>query len=480
MSNDQSLREQAYQAIEKYEGVVRQDPYRQCFHLSPPVGLLNDPNGWIQWKGIYHLYFQWMPFHTGHGAKFWGHYSSRDLVNWTLEPIALTPSEWYDKNGCYSGSAITDQGKLKVFYTGNVKDENGNRETYQCSAESDNGVDFVKNGVEIYLPKGYTAHFRDPKVWKHEDHWYMVVGAQSADHYGCVVLFESADTKEWVFRGNLSHSTREEFGYLGYMWECPDFFSLDGEEVLIFSPQGVEADGIDYNNLYQTGYVIGELDYRQAEYKHGRFVELDRGFEFYAPQTTCDDRGRRLLVGWLGGPDHNEKSQPTHDYHWIHSMTIPRELRLEKGKLIQKPVEELSELRVKQWYDEQIVKSGVYEIERVSEVHIEGESLEGFELTLFSYMQLIYDQDTELLTLKRPDFAGGNLESRSCRLPQGLKQLQLFIDRSSVEIFINGGEEVFTSRMFADPEEQRLELKTSNSTSMNVQAWSLREDAIHI
>lgn len=129
----------------------------------PPVGLLNDPNGLIQWKGIYHVFYQWQPFKTGHGAKFWGHYTSTDLVNWQHEEAALAPSDWFDQNGCYSGSAFIDNGQMHVMYTGNVRDEQGNRETYQCLAVSEDGIHFQKKGVVATLPEGFTAHFRDPR-----------------------------------------------------------------------------------------------------------------------------------------------------------------------------------------------------------------------------------------------------------------------------------------------------------------------------
>lgn len=164
--NQHELIEKANQEVERNREMVESDPYRLRFHLMPPVGLLNDPNGFIQFKGVYHLFYQWNPFETAHGAKFWGHYTSKDFINWEHQPIALAPSEWYEKNGCYSGSAIENDGKMVLFYTGNVKDENGDRETYQCMAVSQDGITFEKKGPVIYLPEGYTAHFRDPKVWK--------------------------------------------------------------------------------------------------------------------------------------------------------------------------------------------------------------------------------------------------------------------------------------------------------------------------
>src|SRR5699024_814478 len=155
----------ALETVEKQQETVSADLYRPTYHIAPPTGLLNDPNGWIQWKGTYHLFYQWMPFKTGHGAKFWNHVTSKNLIDWKQEEMALTPSDWFDKDGCYSGSSIEHEGKLKLFYTGNVKD-NDERATYQCLAVSEDGIHFEKKGVLIELPEGFTTHFRDPKVWE--------------------------------------------------------------------------------------------------------------------------------------------------------------------------------------------------------------------------------------------------------------------------------------------------------------------------
>lgn len=311
----------------------------------PPVGLLNDPNGVIYWKGSYHVFFQWQPFQTGHGAKFWGHYTTQDVVNWKREEIALAPSDWFDKNGCYSGSAVTKDDRLYLFYTGNVRDQDGNRETYQCLAVSDDGLSFEKKGVVARLPEGYTAHFRDPKVWEHEGTWYMVIGAQTENLKGQAVLFASDNLSEWRFLGPITGAGFNGLDEFGYMWECPDLFSLQGSDVLIVSPQGLEADGFRYQNVYQSGYFVGRLDYNKPELKHGEFTELDQGFDFYAPQTLEDDQGRRILFAWMAVPDQDEGSHPTIDYHWIHCMTLPRQLTLSGQKLIQQPLPELKAMR---------------------------------------------------------------------------------------------------------------------------------------
>lgn len=478
-AKDMELREQAYEEIKKHQAQVDSDPYRLNYHIMPPVGLLNDPNGFIHWRGVYHLFYQWMPFKTGHGAKFWGHYSSPDLVNWTHEEIALTPSDWFDKNGCYSGSAIDHNGKLMVFYTGNVKDEQNNRETYQCMAVSEDGLHFEKQGVAATLPEGYTAHFRDPKVWKKEDCWYMIVGAQSLQLDGKAVLFRAQNLKEWEHLGDITGGNTGGLGYFGYMWECPDLFELNGRDVLIVCPQGLEPDGLLYQNVYQAGYFVGTIDYEKAEYSHGDFTELDRGFEFYAPQTTLDAKGRRLLVAWMGVPDQHEDQQPTIAHKWVHAMTIPRQLSLIEGKLYQQPVEELRGLRRNEVvYENVILNNQELRLDQVCgksiELWIQDMAYEehSVEISFRNDVRFIYNPIEKLATLERKSFVHGLTEARHCRV-ESLSSLHIYLDTSSLEIFINGGEEVFTSRIFAYPENESVSFASKGKFQFHVKKWDL-------
>ena len=153
--------------------------WKNKFHIEAEKGLVNDPNGLIFWKGEYHVFFQLNPKSCEHIFKNWGHIKTRDLVNWEKLPIALSPTDWFDKDGCYSGSAIEKDGKLYLMYTGNVKN-NGTRESYQCLAVSEDGINFKKLGPVIHnddIPKGYTRHFRDPKLFKKNGKFYMVIWA---------------------------------------------------------------------------------------------------------------------------------------------------------------------------------------------------------------------------------------------------------------------------------------------------------------
>ncbi|MFN2744680.1 sucrose-6-phosphate hydrolase [Bacillus sp. z60-18] len=474
---DKELREQAIDRVEKYQTVVNQDPYRLHYHIMPPVGLLNDPNGFIHWKGTYHLFYQWMPFKTGHGAKFWGHYASRDLVRWRHEEIALTPSDWYDKNGCYSGSAIVENDLLHVFYTGNVRNDEGDRETYQCLAVSKDGISFEKQGVVARLPKGYTAHFRDPKVWKKNGRWYMVLGAQTERLEGRAVLFTSDNLRDWSFLGDITGSNTDQLDEFGYMWECPDMISLGGKDVLIVCPQGLKADGFRYQNVYQSGYFVGELDEGKPEFKHGEFTELDQGFDFYAPQTTLDESGRRILIAWMGVPDQDEQQHPTIPNQWVHCMTLPRELTLKENKLIQKPVQELKTLRREQKTVEVSLRQAAEQLDLdhpdSAELYIEPSHIEeGFEISFRGAARLIYSKADGVLTLERNSCVDGREESRHCSLNE-LRDLNVFLDSSSIEIFVNGGEEVFSARYFPYPGNNDVSISGRKETVMKVTSWTM-------
>ncbi|MED0715695.1 sucrose-6-phosphate hydrolase [Aeribacillus composti] len=437
---------------------VNNSIWRQKFHIQPVTGLLNDPNGFSYFNGEYHLFYQWFPLGPVHGLKYWYHTKSKDLVNWQNVGIGIKPNDYFDSHGAYSGSAICHDGKLHLMYTGNTRDENWVRHPYQCLAVmNENGrIEKLQEPVIKEVPKGYTDHYRDPKVWKENDTFYAVIGAQRENKTGCIVLYSSPDLKNWTFEGEVQTNLKE----FGFMWECPDYFELDGKGVLIFSPQGLEPKGDQFQNIYQSGYLLGNtLDLKTKVFEHGEFVELDRGFDFYAPQTTIDHKGRRLLVGWMGLP---EIEYPTDKDGWAHCLTLPRELTVQNGKLIQCPVKELETLRqdsvnVKDILDDEKkmyegFNGTTYELiceftnMEADEVGIEFRSCKD-EKTVISY-----NRKEQKVTLDRTH--SGEVPAkeygttRTCSVEGDTLKLHLFVDTSSVEIFINDGVEVFTSRIF--------------------------------
>ncbi|MGL5580177.1 MAG: glycoside hydrolase family 32 protein [Cetobacterium sp.] len=435
--------------------------WKSRFHVAPPYGLLNDPNGLIYWKGEYHLFYQWNPNACEHGAKHWAHLRSKDLINWETLPVALSPTDSFDKNGCYSGSAIEKDGEIHLFYTGNVKN-NGVRESYQCLATSKDGVNFEKKGPVIHdndIPKEYTRHFRDPKVFMENETYKMVIGAQRVDLTGTVVVFSSKDLINWTFDKEVIN---EDFGF---MCECPDFITDKKNSALLFSPQGIEADGDLYNNRYQSGYIIRELE----EINKNNFIELDRGFEFYAPQTFIDEFHKNVLIGWMGMPE--ELDHPTIEKeNWVHSLTLPRTLEITKNKILQTPHPNLKKLRKEKIQLEGIkIKNSL----NLSEFGICGDTYELIidlknldtdfkidlrvgetEKTTFSY-----NYEKKKATLNRNHSGAGYTGTRSCSLKE-LEKIHIFMDKSSVEIFLNDGEEVFTANIYPNKSSLGIEIMT--------------------
>ncbi|MGO4528265.1 glycoside hydrolase family 32 protein [Paenibacillus sp. 2TAF8] len=468
-------REQLYRRIEqaepgeiaKLEAQIATCSWRQSYHIQPVTGLLNDPNGFSYYQGYYHLFYQWFPLGTEHGLKYWYHTRSNNLVNWENVGIAIEPGGPYDSHGAYSGSAIEKDGKLNLIYTGNTRDKNWIRHPYQCLAimDEENVVTKFEHPVISDVPAGYTEHFRDPKVWQHDDVYYCVIGAQRMDETGCTMLYRSADLKHWQFLGEIM-TTLPSFGY---MWECPDYLEMEGQGVLIFSPQGIQPEAERYHNIYQSGYLIGEpLDLESREFKHGKFHELDRGFDFYAPQTMHSPDGRRILVAWMGLPD---LAYPTDDSGWAHCLTLPRQLSIQGDKLIQQPVPEMAQLRGEQQgiqaqstiNNESRSFAGfhgiAYELE--CEISQNDANLVGIEFRASDTEKTIvqYNQLDRKLILDRSHSGAALSEAngtiRSCSLDvdseaevHNVIKLRMFVDSSSVEIFVNDGQEVFTSRIF--------------------------------
>ncbi|MDE7034981.1 MAG: glycosyl hydrolase family 32, partial [Eubacteriales bacterium] len=182
------------------------DPWRLRFHLMPPVGWLNDPNGLCQFGGEYHVFYQYAPFEAEGGIKFWGHYKSRDLLRWEQCPVMLYSDQPYDIHGVYSGSALVQEDGLYLYYTGNVKHA-GDYDYIRAGRGHNTVVAYSPDGVTLGwkrllmenrdYPEGLSCHVRDPKVWEQDGRYYMVQGARTLDDEGVVLVFESDDRLHW-------------------------------------------------------------------------------------------------------------------------------------------------------------------------------------------------------------------------------------------------------------------------------------------
>lgn len=455
----------------------KQEELGVSYHIRPPYGLLNDPNGLVQFKGSYHVFYQWNPHGTIHETKSWGHVVSNDLVRWRTLPPALEPSEWYDKDGCYSGSAVIHGEELLLFYTGTVKQKEGDKKSYQCMASSIDGIHFTKKGPLFEHPPGYTRHVRDPKVWQDEDGlWWMVVGAQTEDMIGAVLVYSSKDLETWEARGPLM----KEPLALGYMWECPDILLFPDKDILLFSPQGLEPEGDFYHNIFQSGYLSGHLD-KDGLFEVGGspFRELDRGFEFYAPQTFIDDKKRRLMFAWMGAMDPLvEQAVPTvRQSGWVHHLSLPRELILEGDRLIQKPVEELKQLRGNlSPAGATLEKMNLAELPSTeSEIIVKWPEgcTEDFKLSLREEVVLFYETSRKRLTIERTAWYTGKRETRSVMLKETLSSLQFFLEATTMEVFVNEGKETFSLRYFTQKPSMKIKMEEQLFATPSVTIYPL-------
>ena len=418
---------------------------RLTHHLMPPTGWLNDPNGLCYFKGRYHVFFQYSPFDAEGGLKLWGHYSSEDLVSWRYEGVPLYPDSSYDCHGVYSGSAIVEDEKLHLFFTGNVKMDgdydhiNNGREASTLHVESEDGIHFgVKEVAVDYqdYPETYTRHVRDPKVWKDDDAYFMALGGRKKNDQGAVLIYRSENLKNWTYEREIT--TEEPFGY---MWECPDMFKIEGQQVLAVSPQGLKREKYRFQNVYQSGYFLlkdGKMDVKE-------FQEWDMGFDFYAPQTFTDNSGRRLLIGWMGMPDAEEEyTNKTIDEGWQHCLTVPRELRVKDGKIFQYPAKELERLRKEKTIldDEKSIVEVRVEVNEGFDLLIEDIAVTDRSFQISMGGQMLFKYENEIAEIGFSEIAGAGRNKRKAKVSE-LNNIRILADTSAVELYLNDGEIVF-------------------------------------
>ncbi|WP_160723225.1 glycoside hydrolase family 32 protein [Bacillus sp. USDA818B3_A] len=468
----------------RLEASVSDSLWRQKYHIQPKYGLLNDPNGFVWYNGRYYLFYQWFPFGAVHGMKHWFQTESADLINWENKGVALKPEFGYESHGVYSGSGFVHNQLLYLFYTGNKRDEQWNRHASQCLAIMDESGRIIKQPEPIIKrqPEGYTDQFRDPKVWKADDKFFMIVGAQRRNLTGCALLYQSSDLTQWTWIGEVITKEKD----FGFMWECPDYFELQNQGVLLFSPQGLEPKGDAYQNIYQTGFFIGNpLDTLTGTFEHGDFQELDAGFDFYAPQTTLSPDGRRILVGWMGLP---EIEYPTDSEGWAHCLTLPRELSIKEGKILQKPVAELELLR-----EGKIEANKLLNNESITFEDFEGDIYEllaefssstaeefGIEIRVGANEKTVikYHADEKKVIFDRTHSGQAFGEEfgsiRKCSTESEAISFRVFVDVSSVEIFVNNGEKVFTGRIFPGKESRGIRFfSLGGQTKVKAEKWEL-------
>ena len=490
----QTLRE-----ARKYEeatGKMISGDDRPEFHLSARVGWMNDPNGFSFYNGQYHMFYQYHPYDNIWGPMHWGHAVSGDLLHWRFLPAALAPDEPYDRDGCFSGSAVSlPDGRQLLIYTGVIKERQANgglsEVQTQCLAIGD-GMDYrkyEKNPVldEKDLPEGASRYdFRDPKMWKKKDGtYYCVAGNRAADGSGQILLFASPDGFNWQYRKVLAANNNR----FGKMWECPDFFPLDGKWVLITSPMDMLPSGFEYHNGNGTLCLLGDFDEETETFTEEHNQSVDYGIDFYAPQTVLAPDGRRIMIGWMQNWD--TCNFRTQNISWFGQMSLPRELSVQNGRLYQKPIRELENMRRGKVSYQNVAVSDTVRLEGIKgrKVDMElairpedaGEMYQKFAVRFAQnekyQTSLSFRPRESILKIDRK-FSGSRraiIHQRRSRVNSrnGELKLRIIFDRFSVEVFVNDGEQVMTAIIYTEQQADGISFFGDGAVRMDVVKYEL-------
>lgn len=462
------VREQALKDRKALAG----DPQRPVYHFLPPKNWMNDPNGLIEFKGVYHMFYQHNPQGAKWGNMTWGHAESKDLVHWNDLPFALKPDAPYDKDGVFSGCMVNDNGTATAVYTGTNPE-------VQCIATSADMITWAKpaaNPVISGPPPGLqVTGFRDPCVWKDGADWYVVIGSGIRDVGGAILLYRSKDLRTWEY---LHPAFVGDKNKTGDMWECPNFFPLGDKWVLMVS-------------------TLGESYHFIGRFEDGKFTPesedwTDRGGALYAPLSFTDAKGRRIMFGWLW-----EKRGDADKYGWQGVQSLPRIITMGgDGTLRYAPAPEVETLRGKRAQVKDIavspgghgylsaVKGDALEIDvRLAPGEADRTGLVvrrspgGEEET-----RIIYDAKARTLTIdpsrsSNDATAAKELRSASLKLAPGEDlNLRVFVDHSVLEVFANG-RTCLTSRIYpsrADSDGVEAFAEGGAAKIVTLDAWSMK------
>ena len=457
------------------------EPLRPQLHFTPPLHWMNDPNGLVYHDGEYHLFYQHNPVADTWGHMSWGHAVSTDLLHWQHLPLAIPEiGEEMAFSGCcvvdhHNTAGLSPDGTppLIALYTGHRP----GKQVQNLAFSLDNGRSWMPYEGNPVLDEGL-ADFRDPKVFWHaaSEQWVMVVSRAVEK---VLVFYSSQNLTDWT---ELSR-----FGPAGAItkpnWECPDLFELpvqaaDGSWDGKTTCWVLEADmgGGSVAGGSGSEYFVGHFDgtHFHAE-QAARWV--DYGRDFYAPVSWDNlpaSDGRRIWIGWMN----NWETSLVPTSPWRGAMSIPRSLAVREVRfnneepairtLVQQPIEELVRLRtaskplatVSGWPPQQLTTAGeLTDMACELEVQIDTADARSAGIRIRTgdeeYTEIGYDRFDAAVYLDRhhsgnsdfhPAFAGRHVAP--ARQRAGIVSLQIFVDRSSVEVFVNDGEAVITDRIF--------------------------------
>ncbi len=416
------------------------------FHLCPETGWLNDPNGYSFFCGKTHMFYQFHPYKAKWNSMHWGHAVTDDGIKWQYLPVALAPTlPTAIGKACYSGSAVEMDGRHYLMFTENFV---GQR---QCIAVSDNGIDYTRIMKPVIgyfdLPKFVDfGSFRDPKLIEKNGKYYVLVGAMTKTDQkkkSCnVLMFSSDNLVDWAFVGKLFDDEYAQ-KHFGDMAECPDFFSIDGKDVLIVSPWRKQ----------KVVYSVGKLDYETGKFEGTDFQKLDFGGDFFATQTLSHN-GTVSLCAWA---QPNNPESVMQRFGWNGVLTLPRTATLVGDQLLQLPPESLSKYRTTRTdFDQKIKENTLLGASgECLDIELEIEDVKnGDGIMLFSDNKnglKIYFENGDLVIDRTDNYEPTKIDASEYVTKTQLSTdktsltLRIVVDRFILEVFANGGERAFST-----------------------------------
>ncbi len=455
------------------EWMLANDPHYPKYHFTGPESWINDPNGPLYYRGRYHLFYQFDPNVDGQRRGMcWGHAVSTDLVHWRDWPVALWPDTPEDRAGVYSGNTFADaEGRLCALYTGNVA---GHQQSYGILARStDEGITWRKQVVlhDNQRPNPDSPVHWDGFTWHEAGQWYQLIGGTTggANRQGAAFLWLSADLEHWQLQKNIAPSIK-----LGEFWELPYLIPLGGRHLLLVG--------------CGNPYWIGTYDQTSMTFTPDRSapLQVDTGHYYSFNLNLEDHRGpggtsRQLMHGWVTGPPSPTKTVP----FWQGAHAIPRVLRLHDNRLWQEPIPELDQLHGKRYRGGELshVRSDALDI--VATFQPGRAKQFGFKLRVSAdgsqFIRVFFDAASRRFGVDGPTLVHNATSMRELRaagqqdslLPSGEPvTMRILLDRSIVEVFVNGV--AYTARAFPSADALGVEV-FSESGEATVESCEMHE-----
>ena len=436
---------------------TNRERFRPVYHHTPQYGWMNDPNGMFYKDGVWHLYYQWNPYGSQWENMTWGHSTSRDLIHWEAQPTALE-MDWL--GSIFSGSCVVKGDEVVAMYT-----SAGHHQTQSLAFSKDGGRTFQKYAGNPVLTTSDMADFRDPRPFWNEDikAWNLILAAGQE-----MRIYSSKDLKDWKYESSFG----KEYGCHGGVWECPDLFKVKSEEVN--SEKWVLICNINPGGPFggsATQYFVGQFDGRKFTCESMPKVTkwLDYGKDHYATVSFYNaPENRRVVLAWMSNWQYANQV-PTKQFRSANS--IPRDLGLfthgNETYVSVVPSKEMLAVRGGKLKKPTETCEIVVDMKNQAEIVLTNSKGELVTMT--------YDGTKQKFTMDRTKSGDvGFSEAFPCVTEAPtygqVKQLRIFIDRCSIEVFDADGKMAMTNLVFPSEAYNEIKVKGGKATVFEVKS----------